>query len=108
VTWAIALTPTARAMLEAISDRWVQRQIRSRIEALARDPEQQGKPLLGELQSLWSVRAVRQRYRILYRVDRGKVLVLVVAMGLRKEGERRDIYALAKKLLRLGLLDRPE
>ncbi|MGH8058440.1 MAG: type II toxin-antitoxin system RelE family toxin [Candidatus Entotheonellia bacterium] len=77
------------------------------MEALARDPEQQGKPLLGELQSLRSVRVVGQRYRILYRVDRGKVLVLVVAMGLRKEGDRRDIYALAKKLLRLGLLDRP-
>lgn len=108
MTWAIALTPTARAMLEAISDRRVQRQIRSRIDALARDPEQQGKPLLGELRSLRSVRTAGQRYRILYRVDRREVLVLVVAMGLRKEGDRRDIYALAKKLLRLGLLDRPE
>ena len=34
--------------------------------------------------------------------------VFVVALGIRKEGSRRDIYSLAKKLIRLRLLQPPE
>ncbi len=30
--------------------------------------------------------------------------MLVVAPGIRKDGDKKDIYALAKKLVRLGLL----
>jgi mRNA interferase RelE/StbE len=107
VTWAIALTPTAQRMLEAITDRRVRRIVRERIDGLAHDPDKQGKPLLGELTGYRSLRAVGQRYRILYRVDRGRVVVIVVAVGLRKAGDRRDVYALARKLLRLRLLDPP-
>jgi hypothetical protein len=33
-------------------------------------------------------------------------LVLIVALGMRKEGDKKDIYELAKKLKQLGLLDR--
>jgi hypothetical protein len=40
-------------------------------------------------------------------VDQNRILVNVVAVGIRKEGDRRDIYTLAKKLLRSGLLDLP-
>lgn len=59
---------------------------------------------MGEFQGLRSLRAVGQRYRIIYRVDRGRVVVLVVAMGIRKEGSRKDVYELARKLIRLRLL----
>ena len=45
-----------------------------------------------------------QRYRIIYRIEEGKVLVLVMALGIRKEGSGKDIYMLAQKLLRLRLL----
>jgi len=51
------------------------------------------------------VRAVSQRYRILYKVKAERVIVVVVALGIRKEGDKRDIYRLAKRLMRLGLLD---
>jgi D-Tyr-tRNAtyr deacylase len=30
---------------------------------------------------------------------------MIVALGIRKDGSKQDVYALAKKLLRLGLLD---
>jgi mRNA interferase RelE/StbE len=53
------------------------------------------------------VRVYHERYRVLYRVDRGEVIVTVVAVGIRREGDRQDIYALAQKLFRSGLLGSP-
>ena len=91
-------------MLEEISDRRVQEIIRDRINALREDPEKQGKPLGGEFSGYRSVRAVGQRYRVIYRVEREKVIISVVALGLRKEGARDDIYRLAKKLLKFRLI----
>ncbi len=92
-------------MLAAIKDRRIQENIREKIDGLARDPDLQGKPLLGELTGLRGVRAVAQRYRIIYRVHQDRVEVLVVAIGLRREGHREDIYRLAQRLLRLKLLE---
>jgi len=63
--------------------------------------------LTGELAGHRSLRAAGQRYRILYRVERNQVLVLVVAVGIRREGSRSDIYELARKLLRLRLAEPP-
>jgi len=91
-------------MLEAIQDRRVRDKIRDRIDGLAEEPEKQGKPLTGELTGYRSLRAVGQRYRIIYRIEEGKVLVHVMALGIRKEGSGKDIYMLAQKLLRLRLL----
>ena len=102
--WQVGLTPHARVMLEAIQDRRVRDKIRDRIDGLAEEPEKQGKPLTGELTGYRSLRAVGQRYRIIYRIEEGKVLVLVMALGVRKEGSGKDIYVLAQKLLRLRLL----
>jgi mRNA interferase RelE/StbE len=104
VTYRIVLTPTARDLLEAIPDRRVREKIGERIDGLSSEPEKQGKPLTEELAGYRSLRAVGQRYRILYQVDRNKGLVLIVALGIRKAGDRKDIYALAKKLIRLKLL----
>ncbi len=92
-------------MLQDVSDSRLRELIFKRAKQLEAEPEKQGKPLLGELAGLRSVRAVGQRYRILYRVERNRVIVLIVAMGIRKEGSRRDIYALAKKLLRAKLVE---
>ncbi len=91
-------------MLETIQDRRIRDKIRDRIDGLAEEPEKQGKPLTGELTGSRSLRAVGQRYRIIYRIEEGKVLVLVLALGIRKEGSGKDIYMLARKLLRLRLL----
>ncbi len=61
--------------------------------------------MLDDLAGYRSIRAVGQRYRILYKLEAERVVVAVVALGMRKEGDKADIYALAKKLARLGLLD---
>jgi len=91
-------------MLGAIQDRRIQEKIRDRIERLREDPEKQGKPLAGELEGLRTLRAVGQRYRILYRIQQDLVIVVIVAVGIRQEGSKRDVYALARRLVRLGLL----
>jgi mRNA interferase RelE/StbE len=103
--WEIVILPPAKRHLKAISDRRIRQSVMERIEALKEDPEKQGKPLTNELVGLRSVRAAGQRYRIIYRVDAVQVVVLVLTVGLHREGDRADIYALTKRLLRLGLLD---
>jgi mRNA interferase RelE/StbE len=50
------------------------------------------------------VRAVGQRYRIVYRVDRRVIVVIIVAAGRRKSADKNDVYERARKLLRQGLL----
>ncbi len=67
------------------------------------EPEKQGKSLQGSLSEFRSLRAAGQRYRIIYRVEQDAVVVLVVAVGIRRD--RKDIYSLMKKLLKSGLLD---
>jgi mRNA interferase RelE/StbE len=94
-------------MLQAITNRDIRDTISRRIDSLVTDPEKQGKPLLGPLRGFRSVRVYHERYRILYRVDRTEIIVMVVALGIRKEGDRQDIYTLAQKLLRSGLLGPP-
>ena len=91
-------------MVLEIADRRVQEKILERMTALANDPELQGKALGDDLTGYRSIRAMGQRYRIIYRVDRLIVTVVVVAAGIRKEGSREDIYRVAAKLIRLGLL----
>ena len=45
------------------------------------------------------------RFRIIYKIDKKTVIVYVLAAGIRKEGDKQDIYKIAKKLLNAGLLD---
>ena len=103
--WKVVLTAAAQQMLEEVADRRVRRQLARRLDELAHDPELQGKPLLGELSGVRSIRAAAQRFRILYRLDGQRVTVLVIALGRRQEGSTRDIYELARKLLKLRLVE---
>ncbi|MDQ6694841.1 MAG: type II toxin-antitoxin system RelE/ParE family toxin [Chloroflexota bacterium] len=91
-------------MLLKLKDRRVQHGIADVIDRLKHEPEKQGKPLVGELLGYRSVRAVGQRYRVIYTLEDAVVAVLVVVIGIRREGSKDDVYSLAKKLLRRGLL----
>lgn len=69
--------------------------IRKAVESLALNPER-GKPLTHDLTGLRSLRA--SDYRIIYRISGSELLVLVLAVG-----HRRDVYQrLAKLLARIG------
>ena len=102
--WQILLTPTALRLLSDISDRRIREKIRAVIDRLTEDPEKQGKALLGELAGFRSIRAVGQRYRIIYQIRGNDIVVVIVAVGIRRDGAKDDIYNLAKKLFRLRLL----
>jgi mRNA interferase RelE/StbE len=102
------MTELAVGQLAAISDARIRRQIARRIDELQLEREKHGKPLVGELAGFYALRAAGQRYRVIYRIEEEMVIVYVVALGIRKEGDRRDIYALARRLLRLGLVSSDE
>lgn len=100
MTYLVRLTLDALAMLEEIQDRRVRAKIFDRIRQLGENPEKQGKPLVEELAGFRSIRAVGQRYRIVYKVRGDFVEVLVVGAGLRKEGSKADIYSRMAKLMK--------
>jgi mRNA interferase RelE/StbE len=107
VTWNITVLPAARKPLGAVRDRSVQRKLEAAVLSLSVDPHLRGKPLLGEMLGYRSLRAAGQRYRIIYRIDGSIVTVVIVTVGRRKAGDRRDLYELARKLIRLGLAEPP-
>lgn len=102
--WQILLTPTALQLLSDISDRRIREKIGAVIDRLAEGPEKQGKALLSELAGFRSIRAAQQRYRIIYQIRDNNIVVVIVAVGIRRDGAKDDIYNLAKKLFRLRLL----
>ena len=97
--YTIELTPLALEMLAEVKDRREQQALSDRIDKLKADPDKQGKPLVDKLQGYFSVRAVGQRYRIIYRIVQERVVVVVVGVGRRKEGDKKDIYAIMERLL---------
>ena len=104
MTWRVLITPSALEMLKGITDRRIRGQIAQTVSGLTEDPENKGKPLMGELAGYRSLRAASQKYRVIYKIEKEKVIVVVVAVGRRKEGDRRDIYSLARKLFEQKLL----
>lgn len=90
--YRLEITPLAIKLLAKIKDRREQQGLKKRIEKLQLEPEKQGKALSGKLSGYRSVRALGQRYRIIYRVDQIKIVVIIVGAGIRKEGSKKDIY----------------
>ena len=99
VEYEVILFGQARELFAEIKDRREQEIILARLEKLKHDPDKQGKALSKELIGYRSVRAVGQRYRIIYRIEQDKVLVLVVGVGRRKEGDKGDVYEVTKRIL---------
>ena len=105
--YTVRINREALKQLESITDRRIRQELFDRIKELAIDPDQQGKPLRNELAGLRSVKATHRRYRIVYQVEREEVVVVVVAVGIRKEGDRADIYRQAALLVKYTNKDEP-
>ncbi len=97
--YEIRLTPLASRMLDAVQDVREKEKLRDRIEQLKIEPEKQGKALVDNLAGLRSIRAVGQRYRIVYKVNFDTIVVLIAGVGRRKDDDKNDIYRLLEKLL---------
>ena len=83
-------------IIEAIQDKREQQGIIERLQKLKLESLRQGKPLTGNFRGFYSVRAMGQRFRIVYQIKAEQILVLVVGIGRRKEGDKKDIYTLLK------------
>ncbi len=105
MVYTVLLTSEARKMLHGVRDTRVQDLLRERMRDLREDPGLKGKSLSGDLAGFRSVRAVGQRYRIIYKIQAQRVIVHIVAVGIRKTGSKSDIYEMARRLFRLGLLE---
>jgi mRNA interferase RelE/StbE len=84
VIYAIALKPSAVKDLAALDAR-ILRQIARRIDSLARDPRPGGAKKLEGADDLYRIRS--GDYRVIYRIEDARILVLVLRVG-----HRRDVY----------------
>ena len=100
--YRIILTLSAFDMLDEIKDNRTKKQIKQKILQLKEEPLQLGKALIGELEGYYSIRAAQGRYRIIYGVSENTIAI--VGIGLRHEGEKKDIYQIAKRLIQEGLI----
>jgi mRNA interferase RelE/StbE len=95
--YKLEITSLAIELLSKIKDKREQQGLKKRIEKLKLEPEKQDKALSGKLRGYRSVRALGQRYRIVYRVDLSKITVVIFGAGIRKEGAKEDIHAVLNK-----------
>lgn len=102
--YKILITDTCLGLLRKIADKKIQRTIMMRIERLSEDPEKQGKALTKDLSGFRSLHTAG-RYRIIYKVEESTIIVYSMAAGIRKQGDKKDIYKITKKLLKAGLLN---
>ena len=89
----ILYTKEAKKNIEKL-DPSVRKLVRKAIESLAISPEK-GKPLSYELAGLRSLRT--SDYRVIYRIRGGELLIIVVAVG-----HRREIYKKLRELAGLA------
>lgn len=101
--YKIKLTKIATENLQKIDSKTLN-QILNKIESLKEEPALLGKQLKGPLKEFRSVRAAGQRYRIIYKVMDNEIIVIIIAVGIRKSGDKKDIYELMKKYIKTGLL----
>ncbi len=68
-------------------DRSIQKRVVEKIEQLQHNP-QLGKPLGSELSGMWSLRI--GKFRVLYTIDSGKLVILVLEIEHRKRAYRKS------------------
>lgn len=96
----VIVTPTATRLLKAL-DHAAFLIVQQAVRKLREAPEL-GKPLVGGLKGLLSWKV--SRYRIVYAWQKERHRIAIVGAGIRREGDRRDVYALLHRLQRQGLL----
>lgn len=94
--YEVGFTELGKCLLKAL-EKNVRREIFREILLLADQPTA-GKSLIGPLLGLYSLR-VRNRYRVVYRIDEEAKRVYVEFVGERKPGREDDVYQAARRLL---------
>lgn len=81
----VALTPEAQHQLFRVPQKIVAAVLQGLYGSIARDPWRVSRPLHDELVGLWVAR--RSEYRVVFRIDESKHLIVV-----RRIDHRRDVY----------------
>lgn len=98
-------TVIAPSLLEQLHDLGIVEQAKEKIRDAMADPEQSGKQLTG---ALFPYRRLKfSRYRIVYRVAReaDPPEARFLYAGIRKEGDKKDVYERLLKVIRRGDLE---
>lgn len=104
MTYVISIGAKAVEQLQGIRDRRIVGLLAERVRRLGEDAHLQGRPLADELTGLRSVRAVGQRYRIIYQVQLEAGRATVLTLGIRREGDKQDVYRVAERLRQRGFI----
>lgn len=97
LTYSVKFDEAAVLDLDDISDNATREVILRRAAELKDEPLKRGKALTGDLKGYRSDRAAGQRYRIVFRVFEQNGEVVVVVVGIRKEGDKKDVYTMASR-----------
>jgi mRNA interferase RelE/StbE len=81
----VVLQTPAKLFLKKL-DKHLSRRITLRLRELREDPEL-GKPLVGRLAGLWSLRV--GQFRVLYEIRHGELVVVVIDVAHRKKAYRK-------------------
>jgi len=99
--WNIKVTARAFGQIKsAPAD--VKKALKEKVESLKINPAL-GKSLSGPLQGHRRV-TVSGRWRLIFQTVKATQTVYLKVLGMRKVGAKKDIYVLAQKLIRQGLL----
>ena len=99
MTYEVIFTDEVDRDLEAITDVRTRNAVIRKALDLNTEPDKQGKALGRDLGDYRVVRAAGQRYRVVYQIASLEDVVTVVVVGIRKEGDKRDVYRVASKRL---------
>jgi mRNA interferase RelE/StbE len=101
-SFELRYTPDAAADIKAL-DGSVRNQLRKVLEKkLAVDPESYGLPLRGSLAGYWKHQF--GNHRVIYRIYPEHRVVVVFAVGVRKQGDAEDIYRQLESVAKTGRL----
>lgn len=97
----VVVTPEAERLLKKL-DSAVFQIIQNAVRKLKSSP-QLGKPLTGKLKGLLSWKI--SRYRVVYTFSEENKTIVIAGAGIRKEGDKKDVYNLLQRLKSKGLLE---
>ena len=87
--WKVELTDEAKAELGSL-DNSVQKSVAAGLIKLKESPELRGHALAGNLAGFRALVVGKKRIRIVYRIEHDQVLVVVIAIGHRRNSEVYD------------------
>lgn len=95
----VIIAPKAEKYLRKLKDRSIAEALLVAIQELEKDPYDLGEVLWGDLEGYHSLHCLNNRYRAVYKIVAIEDKVIVEVVGIRSEGDRKDVYAVAKRWL---------